>query len=55
MTDASLKNFLMEKLDISEDQLIVFPLVKKDPDLTKLKYINFGLKIPTSLSSTFMA
>ena len=51
MTDASLKKFLMEKLDISEEQLIVFPLVKKDADLTKLKFINFGLKIPTSLSS----
>ena len=49
-TDASLKNFLMEKLDISDEQLIVFPLVKKDADLTKLKFINFGLKIPTSLS-----
>ena len=41
----------MEKLDISNEQLIVFPLVKKDADLTKLKFINFGLKIPTSLSS----
>ena len=42
----------MEKLDISDEQLIaVFPLVKKDADLTKLKFINFGLKIPTSLSS----
>ena len=43
MTDASLKNFL--------EQLIVFPLVKKDADLSKLKFINFGLKILTSLSS----
>ena len=51
MTDASLKNFLMEILDISDEQLIVFPLVKKDADLTKLKFINFGFKIPTSLSS----
>ena len=45
MTDACFKNFLMEKLDISDEQLIaVFPLVKKDADLTKLKFINFGLK-----------
>ena len=52
MTDACLKNFVMKKLDISDEELIAdFPLVKKDADLTKLKYINFGLKIPTSLSS----
>ena len=52
MTDACLKKFLMEKLDISDEQLIVvLPLVKKDADLTKLKFINVGLKIPTSLSS----
>ena len=51
LTDAYLKKFLMEKLDISDEQLIVFPLVKKGADLTKLKFINFGLKIPTSLSS----
>ena len=52
MTDACLKNFVMEKLDISDEELIaVFPLVKKDADSTKLKYVNFGLKIPTSLSS----
>ena len=31
MTDACLKNFLMEKLDISDEDLIaVFLLVKKD-------------------------
>ena len=46
-----LKNILMEKVDISDEQLIVFPLVKKDADLTKLKFINFGLKIHMSLSS----
>ena len=40
----------MEKLDISDEQLIaVFPLVKKDTDLTNLKFINFGFKIPMSL------
>ena len=40
----------MEKLKISDEQLIaVFPLVKKEADLTK--FINFGLKIPMSLSS----
>ena len=42
----------MMQLDISGDQLIaIFPLVQKDMDLTKLKFKNFGLKIPTSLSS----
>ena len=42
----------MEKLDISDEELIaVFPLVKKDADLTKLKYINLRLKIHMSLSS----
>ena len=46
MTDACLKNFLMEILVISDEELIaVFPFVKKDADL------NFGFKIPTSLSS----
>ena len=45
MTDACLKNFVMEKLDISDEELIaVFPLIKlKDADLTKLKFINFKL------------
>ena len=52
MTDACLKNFVMEQLGISDEELnAVFPLVKKDADLTKLKFINFGLKIPRSLSS----
>ena len=31
--------------------IAVFPLVKKDADKTKIKFKNFGLKIPTSLSS----
>ena len=40
------------KNDISDEQLIaVFPLVKKDTDLTKLKFKNFGFKIPTSFYS----
>ena len=42
MTDACLNNSVMKKLDFSDEELIdVFSLVKKDTDLTKLKFINF--------------